>query len=208
VSEWTSYSGRRIIVMKAFGSASWPPVLAAVVVCCGFAGLGFSGSSQEKNVVTVSVKDMPDAVRIIGICGQPLGSLITIRGKWVAQVREEVRKDAGPFLEVSLVNGKKPEAAVEFSWSQMNVIFFAGHPGRGSKRGESWDWRFDWAGTEAAPTPEVGETWEMLGTETGHFDRCYSKEVQKEIGDVPVQMPEFSGPSYTSFEYIAIKRVK
>lgn len=122
--------------------------------------------------------------------------------------RPPLRKDAGPFFEVFLVNGKKPEEAVEFAWGQMDVIFFRDDLGHGVMHKDLWDWHFDYSGTQSAPEPKAGETWEMLGVESGHFNHCYSKEAWKIIGIAPLQPATYARAFYTTFDYIALRKLQ
>ena len=148
--------------MKVFGGKRWAFGLVAIGICCGFAGLSFSRGLDEKKVVTVRAEDIPDKVQIIGRLGQPLGSLLRIRGTWVMPRS----KEDCLYFNVALVNGKKSDKKVDFA---INVVVPIDNlPGGRPKPGGPWDWRVNAEGSEEPwASPSQGEAWEMLGVETG-----------------------------------------
>jgi hypothetical protein len=191
----------------------------AVAACVGLGGCGRSGDirtsdssegsdgrSKDKQVVTVRSRDIPDKVRVLGIFGRPLGSLITIRGKWVGP---GLRKDPALRFQVTEVNGRAPEEKIELRNGPHIRQVFPDRKGRGAKPGEAWNWKYEFRGSVPSPTPTEGETWEMLGVEVGCFDYCYSEEARREIGWTKLdQEPSEARPFYTCFEYIAVRIVR
>jgi hypothetical protein len=157
---------------------------------------------KDKPIITVRAQDIPQSVQILGLFGQPLGSLLTIRGKWIKPGILE--KDPSLRFHVDLVNGKKPNESVDLHGLQVNSIF--PQKGRKQKPGETWDWRFDPGDTDPPPTPVEGETWEMMGIEKGAFE-SYSAEAWKEVGAIPDQKPYFMKGFFTRFEFFAVKRI-
>ena len=173
-------------------------VIAAVV---GAWGQCARTDAQEQHRATVRAQDIPRSVQILGSLGQPLGRLVTIRGHWV---RPGIKaKDRTLEFVVGLVNGEKPAESIVLHGLQIDSIL--SHHDRGSKSAPPWDWRFDKKGTEPSPEPVEGETWEMMGVETGHF-QDYSPEVWQEIGGPTNQTPPFQRGLYTRFHFIAMKR--
>jgi hypothetical protein len=156
---------------------------------------------KDKPIITVRAQDIPQTVKILGMSGQPLGSLLTIHGKWIKPGMQE--KDASLRFHVDLVNGQKPTENNDLH--ALQIISILPQKGRKPKPGETWDWRFDPGGTEPSPTPVEGETWEMMGVEKGAFE-SYSAEAWNEVGAIPDQKPYFMKGFYTRFEFFAVKR--
>lgn len=166
-----------------------------------------SGKAEASDTrrVTVRVQDIPERVQILGMLGQPLGSLVTIRGKWVKP--EGIVWDSSPRLHVSVINGKEPKQNVELH--DMQVRSYWGKNGRGPGAGENWDWLVDlWRGTEPAPSATDGETWELMGCETGSFDES-SEDVWQEMGRPLVpSRPYWMWGFATRFEFIAVRKIQ
>lgn len=160
---------------------------------------------KDAKPITVRAQDIPEKVQILGVLGQPLGSLVTIRGKWMRP--GGIPHDPLPRLHVSLINGKEPEQSVELH--DMQVRSYWGKKGRGPREGENWDWRVDlWSGTEAPPSATEGETWELMGFETGSFESS-SEEVWVEMGRplLPAK-PYWMWGFATRFEFIAVRKIR
>lgn len=64
-------------------------------------------AQTPREVTTVSYKDIPQHVRIIGELG-PLGELVTIRGKWTGKFKQ-------PTFVVTELNGKPLKPSVKFT---------------------------------------------------------------------------------------------
>jgi len=171
-----------------------------VFVCLALAwrGLACEEVQEKQAITTVRAEDIGKTVEIQGRLGYPLGTLITIRGKWT----DPGYKDS-PILEVGLVNGRKIDKPVMLCPGQVTQIHH-GYKGRNGKPGESWDWHFDWKGEIPSPRPELGQTWEMVGVETGTFDR-YTDDAWKEVGGQYVGMPIYMHDFWSRFEFIAVK---
>lgn len=175
----------------------------AVVAISSLAGRCTGDELQDKRMVTVRVQDIPTTVQLIGRLGKPLGSLLTIRGKWI-KPKDNVKDNSLRFL-VAFVGGKELSEKVEWNHAQIGAILSRPR-GRGPKPGELWDWKFDWGGSNPPPAPADGDTWEILGVETGCFD-WYSHEVAKEIALWTQQSAYYSSGFNTRIEYIAIRQL-
>lgn len=177
-------------------------IFVLVAIVGGYSGRQcISAEQNDKGMVIIRAEDISKTVQIVGRFGQPLGKLMTIRGQWI---RPGARmKDRSLMFHVSLVNGKETKGIDDLHGLQIRPIF-PEYKGRKPTPTESWDWRFDWAGIEPAPTPVEGEKWEMMGVETGRFD-SYSDEAWREIGSPVVPKPPFMEGFYSRFEYIAVK---
>jgi hypothetical protein len=179
-------------------------VLLALIANNGVGEQGSSNESKDRQMITIRAQDIPKTVQILGRLGQPLGSLLTVRGKWT---RPGINmKDRSLVFHVTLANGKEPDGKVDLHSLLVKPIL-SDHKGREPKSGELWDWRFDWEGSKPGPTPSEGETWEMLGVETGCFN-SYSGDAWREIGSSVPQSPPCMEGFYTPFEYIAVRKLK
>jgi len=174
------------------------PGLVFVCVALAWRGLACEEIEEKQARTTVRAEDIGKTVAIQGRLGHPLGTLITIRGRWT----DPGYKD-GPILEVDLVNGTKLDKPVMLSHGQVTQIHH-GWKGRDGKPNEPWDWHFDWKGRVPSPRPELGQTWEMIGVETGAFDH-YSDEAWKEFGGPDIGMPYYMHDFWSRFEFIAVK---
>jgi hypothetical protein len=179
-------------------------ILATMIACTDVGGEGARDESKDKPFTTVRAQDIPKTVRIVGRLGQPLGDLLTIRGKWTSPGL--FVKDDTLVFHVNLVNGKKPKESPGLHGLQVSAIFPT-WGGRKPKPGESWDWRFHWGGSEPSPTPVEGETWEMMGVETGSFQE-YSKDAWREIGGPAAQGSPSMAGFVTRFEFIAVRKIR
>ncbi|MGO8705437.1 MAG: hypothetical protein ACLQVA_16630 [Candidatus Brocadiia bacterium] len=150
--------------------------------------------------VTVRAEDIPGTVQIIGRLGQPLGSLLRIRGKWVYSLA----KDDSLYFDVAFVNGMQIGNKVGIMVEPIDNV-----PGGRPKPGDFWDWRTGGEESEPWPMPSEGETWEILGVETGYFDHTYSPEVYKEEPSIGTRkMTMWTYGFYTRFQCIAVRKVK
>ncbi|HEY2413193.1 MAG TPA: hypothetical protein VGI40_13165 [Pirellulaceae bacterium] len=170
-------------------------------VCTIFAwcGLASEENGVKQPITTVRAEDIGKTVEIRGRLGYPLGTLITVRGKWT----DPGYKDS-PILEIGLVNGTKLDKPVMLTPGQVEQINQFWNGGRNGRAGEVWDWHFDWKGKMPAPRPELGQTWEMIGVETGAFG-SYSKEAREEFGGGYVATPSYMHDFWSRFEFIAVK---
>ena len=137
--------------MNALALKCCAVALIVVTVGCNVGCKCTCDGVKEKQTVTVRAEDISTKVQIIGRLGQPIGSLLRIRGKWIAQLSKGVPL----HFEVSLINGKELHEKIEIDGELVGPIY-SHHKGRGHKPGELWDWRFDDAGTEPWPTPSDG----------------------------------------------------
>lgn len=190
--------------------------IVAIILGINASGPGTQNAPKDKKMITVRAQDIPETVQIIGRLGQPLGSLLTVRGKWI---------DIGPWkgdsliFQVDLVNGKDPNPRIPFLGWQVTHIYPLSQDIKGKPSG-SWDWRFDFnkfdfetgrpvEGIVPPPTPLKGENWEMIGVETGYFED-YTEDVWREMfpsGVLP-QRPMGESGFVTRFEYIAVRKLK
>jgi len=178
-----------------------------IAIIVGSGGQWHLVGEEQKNIqmTTIRAQDIPKTAQIVGRLGHPLGSLVTVRGQWISPGTN--LKDRLQF-HVMLVNGKQPAEPIELDEMQVEKIFPLHKAGRKTKPGESWDWRFDWRESESPPVPKDGETWEMMGVETGAFED-YSAEAWKEIGGGGrVAAPPYRKGFYSRFEFITVKIVK
>jgi hypothetical protein len=129
-------------------------------------------------VQKVLATDIPERVQIIGKLRQPLGQLVTVRGRWTTPFPS---KPARPVLVVNQVNGRPLNPPVEFD----DVEPVMGEGGEIAKRA-------------------VGEEWELRGVETGGYVG-FSDEVWGELGQPPMQRPPRG--FLTRFCYVRANRV-
>ena len=105
------------------------------------------------------------------------------------------------------INGRDLEKGPKLYGWQVNAIL-SDHKGlRKTESDKSWEWRVNWAGSDPAPRPVEGETWEMMGVETGSFD-AYSQDAWREIGSPTEQMAPWHGRFATRFEFIAVRKIQ
>jgi hypothetical protein len=168
------------------------------------AGQTPSNEPVRKGITSVRAEDIPGSVQIIGRLGQPLGTLLRVRGKWI---RPGIgAKDQSLELHVELVDGKAPQAMIVFHRSLITTVAPELKWGRKSKPGDAWDWKFAWHGADPSPEPADGERWEMSGVETGCFNE--DTEAWRQIGRVVPPRPVYLSGFVTNFEYIAVRILK
>lgn len=160
-----------------------------------------SCEGEDKRLVRVNASDITKSVQIISRLGQPLGSLLTIRGQWVEKLSN---MDRGPFFRVDEVNGKKLPRPVELRFLHP---FWNDGEGRGPKVGEDWTWKSEFEGDVPALEPMDGDKWEMTGAETGETTHYFTEEVWGSTGSLRPQSSPFMEGFYTTFRYLTIKIV-
>jgi len=140
--------------------------------------LALIGAVDSKSEVqTISYKDIPERVKIIGKLGRPLGELVIVRGRWVDVSRE---KPGLPLFFVDQVDGKLLNPPAEFV--EVQPV----------------------AGPDSV-VRGMGEAWELRGVETGGFVG-FSQEVLDEVfKNAPRGTPAPSG-FLTRFYYVSAKR--
>ena len=121
-----------------------------------------SAGDQEREPSIIHYNDIPERVQIIGKLGQPLGQLITVRGKWTASFPS---KPASPVFMVNQVNDRHLDPPVEFD-----------------------DVEPVWRKYAEFTRNTVGEEWELRGVETGGFVG-FSDKVWEELGQPTMQRP-------------------
>jgi hypothetical protein len=184
--------------------------LAAAILWYFIAGIiasivfpGGAPANDETGVVTVQASDLLSRVRIIGELGQPLGQLVTIRGKW--QPKDGVPKVNELLFETTQINGKKTVTPLVLPHHRVKPIVDRGRsPGHTSTA--TWDWKADWLGDRKAPNANSGDEWEMVGFETGTIIDWYSKEAHKEFDASLAQGGEESG-FVTRYVFIGVRRI-
>jgi len=179
--------------------------LVAMIVVVGSEHRHLMGDEPKGTHMTIiRAQDIPKTAQIVGRLGHPLGSLVTVRGRWISPGTSV--KDRLQF-HVELVNGKQPDEPVKLDEMQVGKVFPLQKSGRKAGPGETWDWQFRWGGDKSPPIPKDGEKWEMMGVETGAFED-YSAEAWKQIGAPAVATPPFRKGFYSRFEFLAVKIVK
>ncbi len=175
-------------------------VVWALVTIVSSSGCGrcLGDELKDQKMVSVKAEDISKTVQIIGRLGQPLGSLVTIRGAWVSPGNRA--KDRSLQFHVSHVNGKELAEKVKLAPGQISAIFSRGDRcrGRGPKPGEPWDWKYDFAGHTPPPERTEGEVWEMLGVEMGFFDQ-YSAEAAQKFASTSFNSPVIGRGLFRSF---------
>jgi|GEM_PF-6257330 len=160
-----------------------------------------SDRSTASDQVLVSHNDITNSVRLQGRLGRPLGTVVTVRGKWLASV-------SGIDFEVYQVNSSILDRGISFTYHSVQDILggMFGSKKRSSKF-DPWDWSLDSdSGPVAPPHPAAGEEWAMLGIEAGPF-QWYSPEVWAEARRFDaVPSPPTEG-FVTSFRFMAIKKL-
>jgi hypothetical protein len=138
-----------------------------------------NASDQKREPGMVHYSDIPGRVQIIGKLGQPLGQLVTVRGRWTAPFPS--KPGLRVVLMVNQVNSRPLDPPAEFD----DVEPVRGKGGEITKRA-------------------VGEEWELRGVETGGFVG-FSDKVWEELGQPPASRPPRG--FLTRFCYVKAKRV-
>lgn len=127
--------------------------------------------------IHVSVDDLGKSAELIGRLGKPLGTWVTIKGKWA--LPKAVVKEYSPRFMATHVDGAKLEKPVEFNIGQVEAV--------------------DSSGKSVMPKPENrrkldGQTWTLEAYESGEF-HITPPEYYEAIGVVPgsVQTPYYFG---------------
>lgn len=150
--------------------------LAAVGLLVLLASILIAGD-QKREPRKVQYSDIPERVQIIGKLGQPLGQLVSVRGRWTAFLA----KPSPPAFMVNQLNGRLLDPPAEFDDVE-----------------PAWEKDAEFA------ERTVGEEWELRGVETGGFVG-FSDQVWKEVGLPPSQHPPRG--FLTRFCYLKAKRV-
>lgn len=138
-----------------------------------------TGGEQKSEPIMVNSSDIPDKVRILGKLGQPLGQLVTVRGKWTTPFLSKPAEL--PVFIVNQVNDRPLDKPVEF----INVEPVGGREAEFAKK-------------------TVGEEWVLRGVETGGFEG-FSDQVWAELGQPPMARPPRG--FLTRFCYVNAKSV-
>lgn len=130
------------------------------------------GADKAGGKIEISVEELGKTADLIGRLGKPLGSWVTIKGKWALPDRRV--KDYSLKFTVTHVNDVKLKQPVEFNVAQVSVA---------NSRGES-----------VIPKHENqkqldGQTWTLKAYETGEF-HITPPEYYKAIGVEPGSMQE------------------
>ena len=128
----------------------------------------------------VHYSDIPERVQIIGKLGQPLGQLVTVRGKWTWPFPSKPAEL--PVFMVNQVNARPLDPPAEFD-----------------------DVQPVWGKDAEFAKKTVGEEWELRGVETGGFVG-FSDKVWEELGQPPMQRPPRG--FLTRFCYVKAKRIR
>jgi hypothetical protein len=156
-------------------------VLGTFLLVCLFLQLASisTASDQKQEPGMVHYSDIPRRVQIIGKLGQPLGQLVTVRGRWTAPFPS--KPGLPVVLMVNQVNSRPLDPPAEFD----DVEPVRGKGGEITKRA-------------------VGEEWELRGVETGGFVG-FSDKVWEELEEPPASRPPRG--FLTRFSYVKAKRV-
>lgn len=189
--------------MKKYANSAAVAILMISGFCGAIVGVRYILKYPvAKQITLIQSKDIPKSVQIVGTLGEPLGHLLLIRGTWIAA--GHVGKGGEPDLQVTEVNGRVLARSVLLP-STLISQFLPNHTGGKSDDAEVWDWR-EGEGDDLPPIPIPGETWELLGIQTGQFSDK-SPEAVKEFTGVPTQRPFFLSGLVTPFEYIAMRKL-
>lgn len=124
---------------------------------------------------TVSVADIGTKVALVGRLGQPLGAMMTLRGRWAYPVESPGPvKDNSIRFTVSHVNGKQLAQPVEFNVAQIDAV--------------SADGKSAIPGRREGQAALDGVSWTFRAYETGRFDKI-PEEYWKERGTGPPGLP-------------------
>ena len=134
-----------------------------------------AAAKDDGGKVQVSVDDLGKSAELIGRLGKPLGTWVTIQGKWT--LPKAVVKEYSPRFMATHVDGAKLEQPVEFNIGQVEAV--------------------DSSGKSVMPKSENrrkldGQTWTLKAYETGEF-HITPPEYYEAIGVVPgsVQTPYY-----------------
>jgi hypothetical protein len=153
-------------------------VVAALAVGLRFVVMPSAAAKDEGGKIRVSVEELGKTADLIGRLGKPLGTWVTIKGKWA--LPKEIVKDFSLRFTVTHVDGAKLAKPIEFHVAQVHAV---------DQRGKS-------------VTPEFknrnefnGRTWTLTAYETGEF-HVTPPEYYKAIGIEPgsVQEPPWTRP--------------
>ncbi|HUY90676.1 MAG TPA: hypothetical protein VMV10_18215 [Pirellulales bacterium] len=137
-----------------------------------FAAAPSAAAAEADGKIRISVEEIGKTADLIGRLGKPLGTWVTVKGKWA--LPKKVVKDFSLRFTVTHVNGAKLEKAVEFHVTQIMAV---------DRRGKS-----------IMPKPENrrkldGQTWTLNAYETGEF-HITPPEYYRAVGIVPGSMQE------------------
>lgn len=145
-------------------------------------------SADEPRKVVVSVADIDRTVTLIGRLGQPLGTMMEVRGTWKYPPAQKSpdgkllsKKDDSLRFVVSQVNGKSLDPPLEL------------HRVRARTRDG-----VDAIALEKKKGALVGDTWTMRGYETGRYTTV-PEDYWKESGIGPVATAVWQQPFQTEF---------
>lgn len=150
-------------------------IAAALALAFRFGVAPSAAAKDEGGKMQISVEELGKTADLIGRLGKPLGTWVTIKGKWALPDSRE--KPSGLKFTVTHVSGTKLGRPAEFDVSLVEVV-----DRRGNDVTPKWEDRnnFD------------GQTWTLKGYETGEF-HIRPPEYYREIGSDPGLMakPDF-----------------
>lgn len=145
-------------------------------------------SADERRKVVVSVADVDQTVTLMGRLGQPLGTMMEVRGTWkYPPVKKSpegkllATKDTSLRFVVSHVNGKPLNPPLDIHRLEART-----------REG------VDAVALEQKKGALVGDTWTMRGYETGNYSGV-PEEYWKESGIGSVALPVWTQPFDTEF---------
>lgn len=92
---------------------------AVAAILCSVANTPLVLSADKEAAAKVSVEDIGTKVILVGRLGEPIGTMMDVKGTWV--IPKEIVKDNSPRFQISHVNGKEIQKAVEFHINQMTT---------------------------------------------------------------------------------------
>lgn len=151
---------------------------AALAFAFRFAVARSEGADNAGRKIEISVDDLGKTAELIGRLGKPLGTWMTIKGKWA--LPKEVVKDFSLRFTVTHMNGEKLEEPIEFRLDQIRAVDRRGNSVMPEFKDRN---RFD------------GRTWTLTAYETGRI-HVTPPEYYKAIGIEPgsVQEPPRTRP--------------
>jgi hypothetical protein len=151
--------------------------LVAVCLLAQLASISIAGD-RKREPIMMHYTDIPGRLQIVGKLGQPLGQLVTVRGRWTAPFPS---KPASPVFMVNQVDGRPLDPPAEFD--DVGAV---------------------WGKAVEFTRKSIGEEWEARGVETGGFVG-FSDQVWEELGQPPMQRPPRG--FLTRFCYVKAKRI-
>jgi hypothetical protein len=187
--------------MSAYKRAVAVAAIATIAGIAHWASAQVSPKKSDPTMKEVSYADIGFEVQILSELGQPLGKIVSIRGRW--RERPE-SKDQELGFRVSQINGRAADRDVELLAVNVRPLLLRGMKDAAQTPG-NWDWSAAWKEHREPPKPAPGEEWEMKIVSEGGIVG-FPMEVQEELGRAGAQMP------YLGFVpvhyFISVRKIK